>query len=182
MLVATIILAAALVTSCGGGSSTPPRDERSVLFVIDRGAQSVVAFSTEWTFNQFSFIPAAPLDGVTLGCDIFRREFSGPTDNRVARDSGYVYIHNGTGKTMHGVVATIESVEPDVGGVQRITFGSTQYEYGDIADGAGGPGPDGFALDGTEQEWFYTCDAEDTTEEYLANLRFTVKVSWLVDR
>jgi len=185
-----VALAAGLVAwglaSCnnGGDGSSLQRVPRQVTLEIVRsgGQQSELAARFDYQFvGQGPFLPLTTGDGVTVGSNNFQRAFSGSGDNVTARDSGYVYIHNATGKTMYDTVATVVSVGADTDGVVKVTFGKTTFDYGDIANGAGNPGPDGLALDGDEQEWYYDCDAAKVDETYLDNLTFTVKVAWMAD-
>lgn len=172
-------------TGSGDGDGTgSQRIGHSVTLNIARGGNEQAGAAARFEYElggQGAFLPPTTSGGVTLGCNNFRRAFSGSGATLTARDSGYVYIHNATGKTMYDTVATIVSVGADTDGVVKVTFGKTTFDYGDIANGGGNPGPDGLALDGDEQEWYYDCDAAKVDEPYLDNLTFTVKVAWMAD-
>jgi len=174
---------AATIVSCSpaGTDALPDRVERSVTFQIDREASAGASSRQSWTFVSGAFLSAPPVEGVTLACDNFHQRFSGEDEARQVRDSGYVWIHNDTGKTMYDTVATIEDVGADTDGTVWVTFGQTRFEYGDIPVGGGDRGPDSSAVDGDEQEWYYQGSATDIPDAYLDTLKFTVKVSWLAD-
>lgn len=171
-----------MLASCGPGSvGSPQRVSRFVLFQVDRETQDGASARFEWSLSRQRFLQALPVDGVTLACDASGRSYSESGGSLLVRDFGYVYIHNGTGKTMYSTTATIEAIEPDTDGQVHVAFGRTVYNYGDIPNGGGSRGPDSYAVDGDEQEWYYDCDPSTTTDTYVNNLKFTVKVSWFED-
>jgi len=168
------------LASCGtvgGGTQTPERVQHSATLQAKRGADAI-ASTFEWTVGQSAFLSAVPVEGVSLGCTGFRRDFIAPDGSSTITDAGSVYIQNDTGKTMYESVATIDNVSADVDGVVRASFAQTRFEYGDIANGSGAPSAAGPS---NAQEWSYVFRPEETSETYIDNLEFTVTVSWLAD-
>jgi len=177
LLAAVVGTVTVLVPSgCGGDRASPgalegPAAQRkSITFDMQMGrpvggasVRSLVqrpGISYPYDAAELASISVA-LGGVRLGNDCIGDEATA-TGRRVY---AYVFLMDETGSTMSDITVTITTS-------QGATPETTVFDYGDLADGEGGPGPAWDQIDGNEQEWSLLYDSEPLS------LTLMVKVEW----
>lgn len=171
-------------SGCAGGTATEPVGEqvtRQVDFQISRGPEAQAA-QASWELGYSAFIPEQTVEGVTIGSTNFIRRIDRTQDPLRVIDGSHIYITNDTGKPMRDAVLAIVSVANDPAtGSPGATFEPTSVNFGDLAAGAGGPGSDDLVLEDTERLWSYVWTPSVTSDEYIATLSFTARLTWTTD-